>query len=384
MTYESTIDYDPMMDEFAQTRGADDLFFDDDFTPIAEPVVEQSSSPAPAPAPPSVPQGPANGTRRREAARGGRGRAGKRGGGIQSSVHATPAAETPTVVDVGTGNSEAIGSPTEQTPHKEGAVRGDRSRTGGLKRTKLTEAELSEKMASISLKNSLLTAAHERAEADLASFEAREAQAAQQSAERRKKMQEKQKIDRMNRAQMMGEREKNAQRKLEAVKGREWDFEKEEGFGGTGDERRAGNRRGAYGGVIGGIGGGTMPRAEAVEEEQAPPTTQSHRGGERGKGRGRGRGGRGGRGDSNHIQRTPTALQPQKPPPASDFPDLPTAARPAADTHAQPKVLNFPIKGKANTKAQEDSRPSLLGKQDKFGLPSPAGTKSWADQVEGA
>lgn len=31
---------DPMEDQFAQTRGADDLF-DDDFTPIAQPAIEE-------------------------------------------------------------------------------------------------------------------------------------------------------------------------------------------------------------------------------------------------------------------------------------------------------------------------------------------------------
>lgn len=401
--------YDPAMDEFAQTRAPDDLFFDDDFTPIPEPVVEASPAPAPAPAPapstapPTAPQGPANSARGRDGHRGGRGRGGRRGG-AQAPVPTGPAAA---VAPEGAANenSEADGAAAEtakppQTPHKEGAVRGDRSGTGGVKRTKLTEAELSEKMASISLKNSLLTAAHARAEADLASFEAREAQAAQQSAEKRKQMQARQKVDRQNRAQMMGEREKNRQRKLEAVGGREWDFEKEEGFGGTGDEKRVGSMRGAFGGVVGGVGG-NAPRGEVAEEDNAPPSTPPHRGGERGRGRGRGRGGRrGGRGDHSNTPRSAAPAQSQKPPSASDFPDLPaaTAAKETTSTISQPKVLDFPIKGKATNKnpttsttsqpaavkAGEEPRPAPPRKQDSFGLPSPAAGKSWADQVEGA
>ena len=141
--------YDPAMDEFAQTRAPDDLFFDDDFTPIPEPVIEASpaptpaSAPAPAPAlapsaaPPTAPQGPANSARGRDGHRGGRGRGGRRGG-AQAPVLTGPAAA---VAPEGAANenSEADGAAAEtakppQTPHKEGAVRGDRSGTGGVKR----------------------------------------------------------------------------------------------------------------------------------------------------------------------------------------------------------------------------------------------------------
>ena len=137
--------YDPAMDEFAQTRAPDDLFFDDDFTPIPEPVVEANPVPAPAPvpaptpsaAPPTAPQGPANSARGRDGHRGGRGRGGRRGG-AQAPVPTGPAAAVAPEGPVNE-NSEADGAAAEtakppQTPHKEGAVRGDRSGTGGVKR----------------------------------------------------------------------------------------------------------------------------------------------------------------------------------------------------------------------------------------------------------
>ncbi|EOD51246.1 hypothetical protein UCRNP2_1971 [Neofusicoccum parvum UCRNP2] len=108
---------------------------------------------------------------------------------------------------------------------------------------KLTEEELAERMSAIALKNASLTAAHARAEADQARFEKREAEAAAKAKVRAKQ-------ERQNRQQMMGERERNRLRKLNALQGREWDADKEEGFGGTGNERNSGRatRRGMHGG----------------------------------------------------------------------------------------------------------------------------------------
>ena len=90
MSYEPAYN-DPSIDPFAQTASTDDLFFDDDITPIAEPVVEQDlleqqiidaeylpDDVPPPTAPqahltPHIPQGPRN------AERGGRGRGRGRG-----------------------------------------------------------------------------------------------------------------------------------------------------------------------------------------------------------------------------------------------------------------------------------------------------------------
>ena len=106
------------MDEFAQTRGAEDLF-DDDFTPVAAPqeVITQPATeptaPLNAPTQPSASRGPRQTHRARE-----------------PSKKSTP---TPT----GQQNSDAAqqaqqSQPGEETPQKVAAVRGDRSATGGV------------------------------------------------------------------------------------------------------------------------------------------------------------------------------------------------------------------------------------------------------------
>ncbi|KAK5239380.1 hypothetical protein LTR16_012014, partial [Cryomyces antarcticus] len=121
------------------------------------------------------------------------------------------------------------------------SVRGDRTATGGLKKPKLTEAELSAKMSSLTIKNAARTAAYERAEADAASFAEREAKSAEA-------MRLKQKAERQSRQVMMGERERNRQRKMGAMGGREWDAEKNEADFAAASVLR-GARRGAHGGV---------------------------------------------------------------------------------------------------------------------------------------
>jgi hypothetical protein len=183
MTYEPAYD-DPSIDPFAQTASTDDLFFDDDITPIAEPVVEQNPLEAevidaeylpentqPPSAPqahlaPHIPQGP-------RAERGGRGRGrgrgarrGRGGGGNVGDIReldkkaqekevkdakpepapapAEPAADsTPASAE-----TEAAGTPDAPTEPKEKpthSVRGDRRLTGGPARTRLTEDQLNAK-----------------------------------------------------------------------------------------------------------------------------------------------------------------------------------------------------------------------------------------------
>lgn len=187
---------------------------------------------------------------------------------------------------------------------------------------------------------------------------------------------------------MMGERERNRQRKLDALKGREWDVEKEGGFEGTGEERRRGAARGAYGGVAPSPRPADNEWANTGEEVAADdaPSTPSHRGrGRGGRGARGGRGGRGGRGD--HQTTGPrNKKEEQALPSASDFPDLPPAPIAPKESEAQaPKKLDFPIKTKTSeVKASDEPRPGVK-KQESFGLPSPMGAgKSWADQVEGS
>jgi len=206
--------------------------------------------------------------------------------------------------------NETTSEPTPPRPRIE-AVRGDRSKTGGLPKTKLTEAQLTERMAQMKLKNATRVADHERAAADEASFREREIQAQFKRAEEFR-----------NRQQMDKEREKNAQRKLKAMQGREW--EKEKNVVEERDGRRSQFRRGAYGGVASGSrtpasedaatagwGESTNADAEGWTSSIPPPLEageastrpdlfgdrqrDEYRGGGRGRG-GKGRGGFEGRG----------------------------------------------------------------------------------------
>ncbi|MCJ1324993.1 hypothetical protein MMC10_001655 [Thelotrema lepadinum] len=132
-----------------------------------------------------------------------------------------------------------------QQPRPPPAVRGPRHATGGVQRPKLSEDELSARLEAIKLKNSKLEAAHALAEADAASFEARE-----QAAKTRRRE------EGIARKAMEGEREKNRLRKLGARERREWDEGKVEGHRMGGEREERGARRGVYGGVVGGVGSG--------------------------------------------------------------------------------------------------------------------------------
>jgi len=414
MSYEPAYD-DPSIDPFAQTASTDDLFFDDDITPIAEPVVEQNplelqvidaeylpEDIAPPTAPqahlaPHVPQGPRNperGGRGRGRGRGSRrGRGGGGGGHVgdirelekkekeqeqakvakEAELASTPVPATASETSAPTEDNDTSATPDAPTEPKDKpthSVRGDRALTGGPARTRLTEAQLSAKLASMRSKNAALQTAHARAEADLANFEAREAVLKKKDVERKKVLAEKQKAERQNRQQMMGEREKNRLRKLNAQGGREWDFEKEEGFTGTGEEKRRGAARGAHGGIVG------SRHVEEVSAEQVEDAGNQNYA----RGRGRGRGGRGGRGahdgsrPAEHKKRGE-----QHPPSASDFPELPSAS--VEKNGDAPKTLDFPVKGKAAEAEAREERP-VVKTEDSFGLPSPmAKGQSWADDV---
>lgn len=111
------------------------------------------------------------------------------------------------------------------------AVRGNRSATGGPPPPKLSEQELASKMEAISLKNKSLEAAFARSQADEQSSAQREHAASLIPA-----------AERRERQAMMGEREKNRARKLNAMGGREWDADKT-------DEVETGYTRGVNGGV---------------------------------------------------------------------------------------------------------------------------------------
>ena len=263
------------MDEFAQTREPDNLFADD-FIPMDNVIVVHPVNAHP----------PAH----RQARRGGQ--AGKPS---PTSTSTTTSAAGPTIPSSNTADSPS-------TARTSTAVRGDRSATGGISKPKLSELELSTRLAAAKLNNARREEAHRAAEADEASFQRREAEASQKRTE-----------EGIVRKAMEREREKNRLRKLGARGGREWDEGKQEQD--TSSAARGGSqyRRGVYGGTAAysGHGGRELDESEEVYRhggQEGVGGRGSSRRGNGGKGRGgdrnrgeRGRGGgRGGRGRGVH------------------------------------------------------------------------------------
>lgn len=253
------------MDEFAQSREDDDLFADE-FEPLSEPTaivenpiprVPNQPESTPSEAHPSqngrsaAPSAPTGNTRNaRGRGRGGRGR-GETHSGLGQSRYAPhnetpqptaapastsippasePATETPQLTpqsnETGTPSTTTQIEPTQPTPPtiaigRPPAVRGDRSATGGPLHKKLTEEELTAKLAQMAIINAQKSERHRLSEADQAAFQHREKELAK---ERREKMVEEKK----NSRQMEMERAKNRERKMKAQGGREWDSEKVE------------------------------------------------------------------------------------------------------------------------------------------------------------
>lgn len=331
------------MDEFAQTRGADDLF-DDDFTPIAEPTTQNSEPQQQSPQ------------------RGGRNAPTPRGRGYRhpsintksrptaSEQNTTPSQPSqpdthpvnPSEVDSTTPFQQQPSPPQQRPPT---AVRGDRTATGGIAKPKLTEDELSARLAAAKLNNAKRAEAHRLAEADEASFQQREAQASQ-----------KRKEEGVARRAMNAEREKNRLRKLGQQAGREWDEGKEEQEANPISQYR----RGAHGGVAYDAVRGRGAR-NGYQDDGHNPVFDGRRGGQGPGGRGRGdraRGGRG-RGEFNHGAHSRTIDTTQKAPdPEADFPALPPASKRKQSTPAQ-----------SLTKAEKPLSPAVAG-------------GSWADEVQ--
>ncbi|KAI9858702.1 MAG: hypothetical protein M1813_007334 [Trichoglossum hirsutum] len=338
---------DLLVDEFAQTRAPDDLF-DDDFTPVAEPTTMTQSQPTPVPSGPRASKG-------EHSHRGGRGRGRGRGRGANEG-HSEAKAES---TDEKLGRKEAV-----PAPRGDRAATGDRTATGGVPKPKLTESELQARLASISLRNAALEAAHRRAEADEASFQEREQR------ELAKRLEE-----RANRRVLEGEREKNRQRKLKAVQGREWDAEKKEEDYTSGG--RGGNTfsRGAHGSVVGGRGG-----FRNVEREFGTPSsrgrgdfhhTQRGRGdlnaprGPRGAGRGRGGFANRGAPMAQSSETVPVPLQG-----GAEFPALPSPENGYPDKKpSPPPKLTFPITPSPNAVGRGPNSPKHPG--SKPGSPKP-------------
>ena len=275
---ESSYPPDYSMDEFAQTRQPDNLF-DDDFTPIIEPT-------EPPIQPPRAPR-------------------------AQDEQKQYPPRQPPQQRAPNTVPENDLNNPivTDQTQKPAAAVRGDRSATGGVNKPKLTEDELSERLAAVKLKNAKREEAHRLAEADEASFQQREAVASQKRRE-----------EGAARRAMDQEREKNRLRKLAVKGGREWDEGKEEQD--LNKERASQFRRGAYGAIA--YRGGRGGYGNHGAEEAATGDYSQNKGRGRGSrvGRARGGGSRGGRTESAKAENGSQNISRKE-----DFPSLPKAQR---------------------------------------------------------
>ncbi|KAI9735163.1 MAG: hypothetical protein M1834_001751 [Cirrosporium novae-zelandiae] len=364
------------MDEFAQSRPTDDLF-EDDFTPVINAAVAEETAP---PDPEPIPQqqaasstaqsqrgGKGANFHERRGGRGGRGRGERRVDDVSNpDVEKAEKAEK--------AEGEVEDEPKTETARVQ-AVRGDRSGTGAVKKPKLTEAELAERMAAIALNNAKLSAAHAAAEADEAQFLARESEAAQQ-----------QRRERTQRREMDLDREKNRLRKMKAMERREWDSEKkEEDYSteyGSGGRGRGYARRGAFGGVVRSGGSGDN-QPELFDDGRDFGGRGRGRGG-RGRGRGRGRGGY--RGGDDYFSQQKGEVQQQKPKAQTapvisaeeDFPSLP-GSKPA---NLKTTVAVNNVAKRANEGETNGANPSVKP-SPKIDVPSPNVERgTWADQME--
>ena len=231
--------------------------------------------------------------------------------------------------------SLAAETPTEPgTIAKVQAVRGPRHQTGGVQRPKLTEDELSARMAAAALNNARREAAHREAEADAAKFEAREAAAKQRRVQ-----------ETASRRVMDSERERNRQRKLGAQGVREWDQGKDEGQAKSGQSRREYHS--------------TAHRAMEHSDEVADNANDSGTN-YSGRGRGRGRGGsqrsRGG-GRGNFSSGAPAPSQNDAAPSLGDdhFPALATNTKASSSIQQSSTTFMSPIVDKGTWAEQVEA-----------------------------
>lgn len=356
------------MEEFSQSRGDDDLF-DDEIVPFKPPQQDALMAQV-RQTPLQAPVAAVAAKRGKDFSRGSRGRgrgatpsAPSKKNDLAGSKWASQPApdpapkeapipsqetsdtpleelETPAVDDTTSTTAQPDTTATQIAPRPT-AVRGDRTGTGGVKKPKLTEDELTAKLLAAKERSQNLSAAHARAQADAASFEERE------RVDQHKRAKEK-----VERRVMDNERQKNAARKAAAMGGREWDLEKNEE-----DFRIQSGRGGARqrGGQMRTMNGATADRSDPGLDDLSQYQWQEGIG--RGRGdRGRGRGvPRGGRGDARGGARQPNVKA------ETEFPALPEAT--PAKAEKQPR------------------QPDVVKQVSE--VPSPALEKSsWADQVD--
>jgi hypothetical protein len=264
--YNSTIS----IDEFAQTRGVDDLF-EDEIVPISVELQEYDNTlndgyrseenDAVPRWPPADDQGSGHNEEINEGwGVGWEGQEEDRGRKSESNEHVAEQtveaynndyrgqpveeSEEDPARDVSGTPSRPSDTPNKAETPRVQAVRGDRSSTGGIKKPKLSEEELIQRMAAAKLTAAKIAAAHARAEADEASFHERE------KLDREKLAEEKACQEDLIR-DMDGERERNRLRKLGTQTGREWDAEKREEDYSNDHPGGGPYRRGMHGAVTG-------------------------------------------------------------------------------------------------------------------------------------
>ncbi|KKY37775.1 hypothetical protein UCDDA912_g02210 [Diaporthe ampelina] len=234
---------------------------------------------------------------------------------------------------------------TDPDPAPSGPGSDARTGSGANPRTKLTEAELAEKMEKMRILNEEKTRQFKRAEEDEQSHAMAMEKASAEQRKRRQEEAERRRREASDKRQLDDEREKNRQRKLNALGAREssWDEGKEERL--LEEDRRRGtsNFRGANGGIRGSAGG----RGGGLSGSRFADSTSDtdFMSGRAGRG-GRGGRGRGGRGDYSGTPPPHGASQAAKKEPAlttEEFPALPSAPASNAKVSSVAKAdLNSP------------------------------------------
>ncbi|CAD6500533.1 BgTH12-06243 [Blumeria graminis f. sp. triticale] len=136
-----------------------------------------------------------------------------------SSSSASRSNPTPTTTKKSSEAPPSIANATPNPPRIP-AVRGDRSLTGGPSKVKLTEAELFAKLEKMRILNASKEEKHRLQEADQAAFKSQDAEIA-------RKFREQQKKELAQRIELEKERQKNRERKMKSMGGREWDSGKD-------------------------------------------------------------------------------------------------------------------------------------------------------------
>ncbi|KAL2200163.1 hypothetical protein P885DRAFT_57052 [Corynascus similis CBS 632.67] len=264
-----------------------------------------------------------------------------------SSSSNTPPTTT-TSVKTTPGPASNNGSNNNNNNNTASAVSQARLNSGANPRTKLTEAELSERMERMRLLAAEKTRRFEEAQRDESEHAVALARGMEEARRRRAEEAARRRAAEEERRRLEDERARNRERKLRAMAAKEgggWDAGKEE-LAGREDERRGGFK-GAHGGVRGAKSGAGLGGSRFAGGGGGSPADEGGdfngfglRGrGVRGRG-GRGRGGRGGAGRAlfderegengrDHGRQNAPATAPSPPEKADlkkeDFPPLPTS-----------------------------------------------------------